>query len=213
MSYLLADVPSMFDMTNTVLALLGVAAAVMALIQSSRSNASAKESNEISRAANELAKKALEMQEDESRVRLVVKPSMICLISDDEEGENQCPRPMVEIINLSAFPVTITKICWKTNEAKKWFYWKNPTLAIPFAQLPARIPPREALTAVGTPGNLSIENLRTVTAAVAFTACGEKIEGMTREWGEEVTRMAKQANTTGCASNTGEDEAHASLVE
>lgn len=193
MSLVLADGGSLVDWANTALAVLGLGAAIIALIQSRRSNDAAKEANSISREANQLAKNAMRMQEDEGRVRLVVKPRMMCLIGD---GEDSRPRPVVEVINLSAFPVTIQNIHWKTDrDQKAWFYWKNPTVAAPFGQLPARLPPREALTAIGTPTSFqSIEDLKAITAAVVFTACGEQIEGMTQEWKTEVERMTKESH-------------------
>lgn len=189
MSFILADSMSLLGWANTAIALLGLCASIFALLYSRRSNHAASEANHISREANRLAEQAVKMQEEESQTRLVVKPHMMCIIG---EGEDSRPRPVVEVINLSAFPVTISKICWKTNRAEKaWFYWKNPTICDPFGQLPARLPSHEALTAVGTPSSFhSLEDLQAVTAAVAFTACGEQVEGMTNEWKEEVGRIS-----------------------
>ena len=192
MYHILGNGASLVPWANTVMAVLGLTAAVTALIQSRRSNQAAREANDISRAANDLAGKALEMQEDEGRVRLVVKPRMMCFVGD---GEDSRPRPVVDVINLSAFPVTVRNIHWKTDRKEKaWLYWKNPTITSPFDQLPARLPPHEALTASGTPASFdSLDVLQAVTAAVAFTACGEQIEGMTREWQEEVARMLSES--------------------
>ncbi len=190
MSFILADSMSFLGWANTVIALLGLCASIFALIYSRRSNHAASEANHISREANRLAEQAVKMQEEESQTRVVVKPHMTCIIGD---GEDSRPRPVVEVINLSTFPVTISKICWKTNRAEKaWFYWKNPTICSPFGQLPARLPSHESLTAVGTPSSFqSLEDLQAVTAAVAFTASGEQVEGMTNEWKEEVGRIIR----------------------
>jgi hypothetical protein len=189
--YILADGGSLVPWANTVIAVLGLSAAAIALIHSRASNRTAREANDISRAANALAEEALDMQENEGRVRLVVKPRMACIV---EDGEDPRPRPMVDIINLSAFPVTIRNIHWKTNRAEKaWLYWKNPTITSPFGELPARLPPHEALTALGTPTSFkSLDDVQAITAAVAFTACGEQIEGMTKEWQEDIASMLSQ---------------------
>lgn len=198
MTHLLASDTGFVDWATAVIAVAGLFLAIIALLQTRRSNDAAKEANSISRSANdsatdanELAERALKMQEDEGRVRLVVKPRILCVIGD---GEDQRPRPVVEVINLSAFPVTVTKICWKTNRTEKaCFYWKNPTITSPFNELPARLPPHESLTALGTPTSFeSLNDLKAVSGAVAFTACGEQIEGMTKEWQEEVARMLSE---------------------
>lgn len=185
----------MVDWANTVIALAGVFLAIIALLQTRRSNHTADEANTISRGANELsgqanryAERALQLQEEEGKVRLLVEPRMMCVIGD---GEDERPRPVVKVVNLSAFPVTIDAIHWKNNrETKGHFHWKNPTIANPFGKLPARLPPRESLIALGNPTSFSsLDDLASVAAAVAYTACGEKVEGMTEEWKTEVARM------------------------
>lgn len=187
------------DWVNMVIAAAGSLIAIIALLQTRKSNAAAQEANEISRGANDfahdanrLATRALEMQEDEGRVRLIVKPRMMCFMG---EGEDPRARPVVEVINLSAFPVTIRNIHWKTDRAEgAWFYWKNPSITSPFDGLPARLPPRESLTALGTPTSFkSVEDLQAITAAVVFTSCGEQVEGMTPEWKTEVARLVAEA--------------------
>ncbi len=191
----------MVDWANTVIALAGVFLAIIALLQTRRSNRTADEANTISRGANELsgqanryAERALQLQEEEGKVRLLVEPRMMCVIGD---GEDERLRPVVKVVNLSAFPVTIDAIHWKNNrETKGHFYWKNPTIANPFGKLPARLPPRESLTALGNPTSFrSIDDLASVTAAVAYTACGEKVEGMTEDWKTEVARMVAEGET------------------
>jgi len=185
---ILADAMSTLSWTNVATAALGLCIAIAALLVSRRSAQAARDANEISRAANRLAEQALKMQQDESQVRLVVKPRMMHAVGDDEDSQ---PRPVVEVVNLSAFPVTITNIHWKTNRREKaWLYWKNPMICEPYGRLPARLPPREAVTALGTPSTFgSLDDLREITAAVAFTACGERIEGMTSEWAEDIKKL------------------------
>lgn len=184
----LADV-SMPSWINTATSVLGLCVAMAALLTSRRTAQAAREANEISRGANQLAELALKRQEDESQVRLVVKPRLMRALGDEEDSRR---RPVVEVINLSAFPVTITDVHWKTNrDQKAWLYWKNPTICEPYGRLPARLPPREALTAIGTPTSFqSLDDLRAIMAAVAFTACGERIAGMTNEWLEDVRNTA-----------------------
>lgn len=207
MSTTLADI-GLVDWANTVIGLVGLGAAGFALLQTRRSNKAAAEANTISRGANELAgqanryaEKALQLQEEEGLVRLVVKPRMMILVGDDEDDDRR-PRPVVEVVNLSAFPVTVTGIHWKAEGAngKHSFYWKNPTVANPFGQLPARLPPREALTAVGIPTSFkSLDDLASITAAVAYTACGEEFEGMTDQWRETVAKMVAEGKSGGAA--------------
>lgn len=202
----------MVDLANTVIALAGVLLAIIALFQTRRSNRTADEANTISRGANELsgnanrvAERALELQEEEGKVRLVVKPRMMILVGDDEDDDRR-PRPVVEVVNLSAFPVTVTGIHWKAagaGEGKQSYYWKNPTVANPFGQLPARLPPREALAAVGVPTSFkSLDDLASITAAVVYTACGEEFEGMTDQWREKVAKMVAEENSGGAAKQT-----------
>lgn len=157
--------------------------ALFALWQTRRSNRTADEANNISREANLIAKQAMQLQEDETRLRLVVKPQMLHIIG---EGEDRRVRPVVTVINLSAFPVTIDKIWWKTADPSGGgFLWKNPMITAPFGSLPARLASRQALTAVGTPdGFKSVDDFLSITAAVACTECGESVEGMTPEWKE-----------------------------
>ena len=95
---------------------------------------------------------------------------------------------MVEVINLSNFPVTITNIHWKVSDGT-WLDWKNPDIANPFGSLPARLPPHECLTAMGNQQYPTDEQLLTITAAVAFTACGEQIDGMTDQFREHVAKV------------------------
>ena len=174
-------------------AISGVIISIYALCQARRSNTTAREANMISRDANRVAERALELQEDEGRVRLVVKPRMLCMQSEDEDNR---PRPFIEVINLSTFPVTVQQIRWKSNDPEKpWYYWKNPLISSPFGQLPARIPPREALTAMGGPDSIkSLDDLKAITAAVVVTACGERVEGMTSDWREDIQAIIESTS-------------------
>lgn len=204
MSITLADI-SIVDWVNTVIGIVGLVAAGFALLQTRRSNKAAAEANSISRGANELAgqanryaERALQLQEEEGLVRLVVKPSML-FVAGDDDNEDLRRRPIVEVVNLSAFPVTVTSIRWKAAgaaEGKQWYIWKNPTVANPFGKLPARLPPREALIAIGIPTTFgSLDDLASITAAVAYTACGEKFEGMTDQWREAVAEMLTEGKS------------------
>lgn len=114
---------NMVDWMNAMLAVVGLLAALFALYQTSRSNRQSDKANKISHEANTIAKRAMQMQEDEGRLRLVVKPRMLCVVGDDEDRR---ARPVVTVINLSAFPVTIEKIWWKTaSPTGAGFFWKK----------------------------------------------------------------------------------------
>ncbi|MGB2988039.1 MAG: hypothetical protein WBE26_19395 [Phycisphaerae bacterium] len=188
MACILADATGLVDWANTVVAVLALAAAFVALVQSHRSRQIASGANDISRDANRLAKQSVELQEQQGQLRLIVKPRIVCLYGGSEDRR---PRPAVEVINLSVFPVTITGINWKATG--KDLYWDNPPINHPFGPLPARLPPREALTALGTPTTFeSLTDAGSIRAAVAITACGEQVEGMTQQWQEEIARMSKE---------------------
>jgi hypothetical protein len=99
----------------------------------------------------------------------------------------------------------VEKIWWKTADPTgRGFFWKNPTITNPFKSLPARLEARQALTAIGTPDSFkTVEDLLSVTAAVASTQCGESIEGMTKarvkgklHW-DERTRWHLEERTSG----------------
>jgi hypothetical protein len=160
------------DWINMTVGGLGLIIAVVAIFQTRHGNRIAKE-------ANSVAERALKMQEDQSAVRLVVSPKMLSVVGD-AKGED--PRPVVTVINLSAFPVTVEKLWWKTASADgKGFYWKQPPLSAPFGNLPARLESRQSFTAMGLPPTNEVD-LLSVTAAVAITECGESVEGMTDQW-------------------------------
>jgi hypothetical protein len=162
----------MMDWINMIVGGLGLIIAVVAIFQT-------RHGNRIAKDANSVAERALKMQEDQSVVRLVVAPKMLIVLGD-EKGEG--PRPVVTVINLSAFPVTVAQLWWKTDSADgRAFYWKQPPLSAPFGNLPARLESRQSFTAVGLPG-MKEDDLLSVTAAVAITECGERVEGMTDQW-------------------------------
>lgn len=173
----------MVDWLNTVIAVAGLLFAIIAIWQTRRANHASDKANHISREANKIARQAMQMQEDDGKVKLVVKPQMLCVIGD---GEDKRVRPVVTVVNLSTFPVTIEKIWWKTADPKgRRFFWKNPQVAHPFDSLPARLDSHQSLTALGLPSTFnSVDDLLSITAAVACTECGESIEGMTPQWKE-----------------------------
>lgn len=116
-------------------------------------------------------------------------------MSEFDRDDDPRPRPIVEVINLSAFPVTITAINFETDDDNHYF-WKNPDITAPYGKLPARLPPREALTAVGIP--VSRDKVREVASfarAVAHTACGERIEGMTDAWRKTAAELVAELET------------------
>lgn len=187
------------NLVNTAIALAGAVAAIFALVQSRNANKKSdksievsKEANGISRDANRIAEHALTMQEDEGRVRIVVEPRMMILLGD---GEDDRPRPVVKVINLSKFPVTITGIHWKTDKPDgTGYFWKNPTIANPYGRLPARLESRAALTAIGIPhGFKSLDDLLAIRSCVVWTDCGEEVAGMTDQWKEHCAKVAAES--------------------
>jgi hypothetical protein len=178
----------MQEWLNTMLAVVGPALALFALWQTKHANRQSNEANQISREANIIARQAIKMQDDESKVRLIVKPQMMHLVGD---GLDISPRPIVTVINLSAFPVTVERIWWKTTHPSHGgFFWKNPKLSAPFRSFPARLASRQAVTAVGSSSTFAnLDDLRSITAAVACTECGEQVEGMTPQWQEYVANL------------------------
>lgn len=187
------QVAEVTDWLNTIVAVAGLLVALYALWQTRRSNQNADEANNISREANTIAKHAMQLQVDESRLRLVVEPRMLHIVRG---GDDSRARPVVRVINLSAFPVTIEKIWWKTADPSgRGYFWKNPTITAPFGSLPARLDPRQAMTAMGKPdGFKNLDDFLSITAAVACTECGESVEGMTSQW-EEFRNIARTKGT------------------
>jgi hypothetical protein len=196
---------TLIEWLNSIFTTSGVIVSVLALIMNRRSVVAAERANSISREATELAKEAnrvaertMQLQADETKVRLVVKPRMLCVLGD---GEDTRPRPVVEVINLSSFSVTVQSIHWRTTRTeKKWLFWKNPTISSPYDSLPARLPPRESLTAIGTATTFAAHGeLRLISAAVAITACGEKVEGLVdADWSGLCDEQERtQTETTG----------------
>lgn len=153
----------------------GVVISAMALYQSKR--------------ANEIACLALDHEKLRSKVLLHVEPRMVVTIGDDVDER---PRPIVNVINLSQFPVTVSQIHWKIygGEDAGWFFWKNPDVSAPYSKLPARLDPRTAVTAIGVPTTFKGKNqLLAVEFAVAITECGEQFMGMSDQWREFVAGM------------------------
>lgn len=185
----------MIELASNFIAAAGVILAIVALVHSRRANREAREANNISLAANSLAEqanehaaRAVELQEDQGVLRLRVEPRIMRLL---EDGEGEYPRPVVKVVNLSAFPVTISGIHWENNlKPNGQFWWKELTVAMPFEHLPARLPPRESLTAFGVPTTYgALDDLAAISAAVVSTACGQTVVGMTEDWKESLRYM------------------------
>ncbi|MDO8632913.1 MAG: hypothetical protein Q7R41_20720 [Phycisphaerales bacterium] len=163
-------------------------AALVAIVVALRSNKIAKNSNAI-------AAKALQLQEDGGKVKLIVKPHMYFTMSGADNQTDRNALAGVEVINLSAFPVTVTKILWKTTRTgEPWMYWKYPKFFSPFRDLPIRLPPREAFVAYVESNSLRPEELASITGAGVGTACGEIIEGTTDDWKQAVAKIVSESN-------------------
>lgn len=152
--------------------------------------AAAREANTISAEVKAVAQRALSLQEDETVVRVSVQPRMMLVFGD---GDDEAPRPIVKVVNLSAFPVTITAVHARLHDADDgYLFWKNPTLAAPHNRFPARLEPRTALTVIGSDGAVSEDDLFGVRSYVALTECGEQIHGMTEQWREHFAKYATE---------------------
>lgn len=190
------------EVASLIFSALGLVLSIASIVVAMRSNSHAKEANRISSqssglaseansiaaASNEIAHRVERMQRAEAEVRLVVQPRMQVLVGRDADNR---PRPVVRVINVSSFPVTIRAIGWKTSSAElPNLLWKNPIDAVSGRPLPIRIESRSAALFPGIPdwlpSNLSLES---IVACVAFTDCDEEFEGMTEQWKDSVQRM------------------------
>lgn len=161
------------DYIVAVFAFCSLLVSLFALLQTDQSNKTAKEANQLATEANVLSERTMRLQEDQEKVRLAVKPKFMFIY---EEQEPHIPRVFIEIVNLSAFPVTVTKIGFKSKDGTQ-FLIKNPTIGAPFNSLPARIPSREALLAMGEDLDATKTMYLDTAVALVVTACGEVIEG------------------------------------
>lgn len=88
------------------------------------------------------------------------------------------PCVCVDVVNLSAFPVTITEIGFHRRDGKRYSILDQPlTNGMP---LPQRLEPRESITAYFPPAI----DLRVVTTAFARTSCGMVQDGDSANWKE-----------------------------
>lgn len=154
--------------------------------------------NDFAREANEIAKQALAVQEEQGKLRLKVTPQMRCVYSDAPEDiqNGKIPRPVVEVTNLSAFPVTITRICFPTDNPPNSIIWLRPQLNAPYHSLPARLPPRSTLIALGKAGMLKASDLAKVVGCEAYTECGEIVRGITEEFQNAIDEAKKSAGSS-----------------
>jgi len=156
---------------------------------SAMSNQIAEESNKISAESNEVAHRVERLQVDEAAVRLVVKPRMRIVVGLDRDHR---PRPVVQVINLSSFPVTLGAIGWRSSTpAYPHVLWVRPVDSVSGRGLPLRMESRSAALFVGTPDWLKPDlPLESITACVAYTDCDKEFDGMTEDWKDFVKRKS-----------------------
>jgi hypothetical protein len=184
------------DIVDWIVAVMAVAAFVVSLAAlklTSNANRIAQDANNISvganslaQNANQLAERTMHLQEDEGRVRLCVISSLMHFV-----GEDTTPRPMVEVRNISSFPVTITKVGWRQKDGK--FLWLiRPEISGPFKALPVRLPSHDSLIAYGRPIDSSDDSFLTVVAVAAITACGEELHGDVEQFVKDFKEHGKK---------------------
>ena len=102
------------------------------------------------------------------RVRVRVIPQFVTGVDGTPIGFS------IEVINLSAFAVTLAEVGFRTAEGRK-----VPLPAASFSdngRLPRRLEAREAVSAIFGPKDFSAPNVK-LRAAYARTACGRTIHG------------------------------------
>lgn len=102
---------------------------------------------------------------DRQKVKLVVRPAQSFFVPSAE------PIITVEVLNLSAFPVTISEIGFRLRDGQKAIAPGNMLNGKP---LPQRIEARDSVTAFFP---LSYFEPRQIKIAFASTTCGETQEG------------------------------------
>ena len=188
---------------ETIIAAVGSGLAVVALVHTSRANKEAREANRHSRKANTLdgqanehAARAIKIQEEQSRLRLRVEPSVRMV---GVEGLYYWPKLEVRIVNLSAFPVTIDDIRWEADSKPDGeLRWRFLSESDPSRGVPAQIAPRESQTFHSTePGFAALSDLEFVTAAVVYTTCGARVTGTTDEWAAQASNVVAECAAKG----------------
>lgn len=177
------------DWLSALFALGALITAVIALVQTRRAARTAGHANELSADANRLAAKAnqqsseaLRLQCEEQEVRILVRPRIVREVSRNTPDS---VRVAVEIVNLSAFPVTIKAIWWSETDktATVGDAVFRPMLTDPYTTLPARLPSRDAVVALLREiSREDIETMRRWKTCVVNTACGLAFEGGGPEW-------------------------------
>lgn len=105
---------------------------------------------------------------NQQRVRVRVTPNFVTTLDNDPSGVS------IEVINLSAFPVTIAEVGFMTGAGRR-----VPVLnstSFDGRSLPCRLEPRTAISILFGPQNFGIPNVK-LGDAYARTACGRRVQG------------------------------------
>lgn len=188
---------STVEWLNTLLAAVALAVGIVALIQTARANRTANAANQLSGGANEIAKganviaeRALSHQLDDAIARVRVIPRIATLVG---HRETEGPLPIVEVVNLSSFAITISNVWWRVKPGDgdgHALIWVRPKVSSPHQSLPARLEARDSLTLMGSTESLQdLAVVRGIIAAVVQTASGEAFEGMSETWKSSLDKL------------------------
>ena len=106
---------------------------------------------------------------NQQRVRIRVTPAYLLSTEEVPMGFS------IEIINLSAFPITISEVGFSVGFRKR-LPISSPYL-LSGGTLPCRLSPREAISVTFGPQNFPVVQGTKIGAAYARTACGRTIFG------------------------------------
>jgi hypothetical protein len=106
---------------------------------------------------------------DQRRVRIRVTPAFLLETDGNPLGFS------IETINLSAFPVTLSEIGFRTSSRRRIVIGSYSTLD--GRALPCRLGPREAISFMFGPKDFSPPAGHRIGAAYVRTACGRTITG------------------------------------
>jgi hypothetical protein len=121
---------------------------------------------------------------DRDRVKLRVTPKTAIAINVPGLGNG--PILCIEVLNLSAFPVTVTQVGF-TLPGDQRLVLMDPIVSPEQTRLPKRLEPRTSITCYAAPGTEREPRFRQVKAAFASTDCQVTVRRRKR-WLSKVAR-------------------------
>jgi hypothetical protein len=113
---------------------------------------------------------------DRDRVKLRVVPKIAYMVTPASPTP---PQLCIEVINLSAFPVTVTEVGFLARGSEKRMALVQPIL-LDGEPFPRRLEPRSGFTAYFAPGAENRPDFGKVRKAYARTECGEWRHGKSK---------------------------------